>query len=430
MKMIEQCEYYFDSEEIMLGQRDDISYKQGKMEMIKVNETFQYISMIKTIKNILNKDEMRNLIDNSENNLVFKPHHFSHSGFWTEKSHLRLLLFYDELEVNNPLAETAGVYKIGMFYFTILNLTRKFNSDLKNIFLVAIIFSEDIKKYGINRVLERIIIDIKELEINGIQTNNKLYKASIAQCVGDNLGIHQLFNLKCCFIGNNICHLCDANTERIQLEFNENAYERKTKEIYEENLVQVLSNNENRKVFGVNDKCMLNELRYFHTSNNYSFDLTHDLWEGVVQIELSLILSRYIFVDKIFDFEFLNSRIVSFKYGVTDSANRPSPLKIDSKKTKKIKVNQKAAKIKCLFRYLPFIIGDKIEQENRYWQLYTILSRIVDILYSNNLTLEIIAQLEWLVEDHHHLFKQLFNTVTLKKAPQHDTLWDCTQKSW
>lgn len=34
--------------------------------------------------------------------------------------------------------------------------------------------------------------------------------ASIAQVVADNLGLHQLFSLKANFIGDNICHLCDA----------------------------------------------------------------------------------------------------------------------------------------------------------------------------------------------------------------------------
>ena len=60
----------------------------------------------------------------------------------------RLIFYYDKIEVKNPLGDAAGVYKITQFYFTILNLTRKNNSRLNNIFFVASCFSEDIKKYG------------------------------------------------------------------------------------------------------------------------------------------------------------------------------------------------------------------------------------------------------------------------------------------
>ena len=66
----------------------------------------------------------------------------------TNNINLKLLFYYDGSQMTNALGDTDGVYKCGMFYFSIENLTRKHNSCLKNIFLIAIMFVQDIKIYG------------------------------------------------------------------------------------------------------------------------------------------------------------------------------------------------------------------------------------------------------------------------------------------
>jgi hypothetical protein len=124
---------------------------------------------------------------------------------------IRILFYFDEIEVKNPLGSAAGVYKVGQFYFSILNLTRKHNSSLKNIFCIASAFNEDLKTYGFNRILEPIITDLKFLEKNGITIKNETFFASIFQVDAD-LGLHQIFGIKCCFRGENLCHLCNASS--------------------------------------------------------------------------------------------------------------------------------------------------------------------------------------------------------------------------
>ena len=56
--------------------------------------------------------------------------------------------------------------------------------------------------------------ELNDVEKSGkeirICDSTKKYYASIAQVVGDNLGIHQIFGIKQCFRGENICHLCNA----------------------------------------------------------------------------------------------------------------------------------------------------------------------------------------------------------------------------
>ena len=45
---------------------------------------------------------------------------------------------------------------------------------------------------------------------------------------------------------------------------------------------------------GIFKSCVLNQSPNYHILDNYAFDLTHDLWLGVVQYELSLVLTSLI----------------------------------------------------------------------------------------------------------------------------------------
>ncbi len=229
-----------------------------------------------------------------------------------------------------------------MFYFTITNLSRKYYSKLQNIFLVAASHSDDLKVYGYNKVLEIIMADIKKIEKVGFKLGSEVYYGSIAQCIGDNLGIHQIFGIKQIFWGKRICHLCDASTEKAQERFKEKDF-------------QIMDTTEHKKLIEerIYSISALNQSAYYNILENYAFDLTHDLWLGVVPLEISLVLTSLI-GDKILNFDLINSRIKYFEYGIIDSKNKPNLLNwCDSK----IKIKQKAAKMTCLFKVLPFIIG-------------------------------------------------------------------------
>ena len=100
-------------------------------------------------------------------------------------------------------------------------------------------------------------------------------------------------------------------------------------------------------------KCALTESGYFYITDNYGFDLTHDLWLGIIPLKISLVLTSFL-DNGFFDIELINSRIKSFNYGSNDIKNKPNLLFISEKM---VKCKQKAAKMSCLFKLLPFIIG-------------------------------------------------------------------------
>jgi hypothetical protein len=134
------------------------------------------------------------------------------------------------------------------------------------------------------------------------------------------------------------------------------------------------------------------------------------LWQGVVPLELSL-LFKHLIKQNSFELEFLNMRLSSFSYLGTDRLNKPNPILRMADKT--IKVQQKAAKMACLFRVLPFVIADKISITDEHWQLYLILSKIIDIVYTREISFGVSHELELLVRDN---FKSLHPEITLKKT--------------
>ena len=192
-------------------------------------------------------------------------------------------------------------------------------------------------------------------------------------------------------------------------------FERKTKEMYSQKIREISKDPSKCSTYGIHGPCALNELKFFHTSNNYSLDIMHDIYEGVVPYELCLILKIFMYEKKFFTLNFLNERILLFNYGKLEIKNRPGSIMMDSQKNGSLKIKQKAAKMSCLLRFIPFLIGDKIPEDDPHWNLFCLLSRIVDFVISKNLSLSNTFQLDTLVEEHHLVFKILFPLENLKK---------------
>ena len=96
---------------------------------------------------------------------------------------VQIFLYFDELELCNPLGSKRSIHKIGAykpcipdnfvldisflcagaFYFTLGNISPKYRSKLKSIQLLALVKNSLIKKYGMNSVLEPIVKDLKAL---------------------------------------------------------------------------------------------------------------------------------------------------------------------------------------------------------------------------------------------------------------------------
>jgi len=102
----------------------------------------------------------------------------------------------------------------------------------------------------------------------------------------------------------------------------------------------------------------------------------HDLFEGVVDLDLFLCIRHMINVLKWFSLGYLNRRIRQFAYIGEDAANKPSPVNLEGDR-----LGGHAVQNWCLFRMLTLLVGDKIKDASEeVWQLYLLLKCIVELV--------------------------------------------------
>jgi hypothetical protein len=198
LKLINHQKNYVKSQTKHYDARLERVQKKGVSQFVVKSDSFEYISIIDTVKRLLNDDqyclEIRNNNSKNASNNV-RPMYNDLVPFWNNENTLKIILFHDEIELANPLGDASCVYKLDNYYFKILNLSSRHNSMLKNIHCIASTFSDDIKKNGNDPILKSIVQEVKILETQGVLINNTKYYGSIYQVCGDNLGIHQIFGL-------------------------------------------------------------------------------------------------------------------------------------------------------------------------------------------------------------------------------------------
>jgi len=129
----------------------------------------------------------------------------------------------------------------------------------------------------------------------------------------------------------------------------------------------------------------------------------HDVLEGVIPIVLKVCL-RGLIAEKIFILKVFNDRLQQFRFGHNDRKNVPPVIPLSFPKSS---IPGSAAQIWCLFRNLAFIIGYLVPSSSKYWSLYILCRKMIEIIFAPSVTVSQIAYLDLLVSQHHTLLLQL-----------------------
>ena len=62
----------------------------------------------------------------------------------------------------------------------------------------------------------------------------------------------------------------------------------------------------------------------------------------------------------------------------------------------------------CLGKFLPLIIGTLVPDDDKHWKLFSLLLDIIDIVFASKTTVNTIAVLEGLIEEHHSTFVNIY----------------------
>lgn len=348
--------------------------------------------------------------------------HFKENAFLsTESVTISLLLYIDDFEVCNPLGTSRRKHKITAVYWVLANVPPQFRATLKSIYLALLCKAVDVKKYGYEAVLQPLLKDLVQLEEEGlfIPVFARKIKGTVVSIIADNLGAHSICGFVESFSGSYICRFCLGQLPEFQeKEVRTGSFKARTKEEHSLHLQAVLESPRLTHCFGVKRQCALTDkLKHFHVLSGYPPDLLHDLFEGIVPLELALCLNVLI-KKKYFTLIQLNDLIRLFTYKWTDKTDSPQPVPFNFASRRSIGGN--AHENWSLLRLLPLIIGFKVPESEPAWHLIMDLKDIVELVVSPIHTDDTIRYLDTKISEHRHRYLQVFPEARL--LPKHHFL--------
>ncbi|KAJ1521727.1 hypothetical protein ONE63_003368 [Megalurothrips usitatus] len=226
---------------------------------------------------------------------------------------------------------------------------------------------------------------------------------------GDNAGYHAIQGFFECFTASYYCRFCEM--------FKEVCKRRRVSVPY--NLLRTVDNyrydvnTNNVTLTGVKELCVWNEIPSYHCIVNFSCDIMHDLFEGVLKYDVCKILFSSINDMGYFSVETPCERVNGFNYGPLEQGNKPPTRRFSFDRFLNCSLNLSASKMICLTRYLGEMVGDLIPEGNSAWKLYLLLHDILDIIMCPVVEPGIDIHLSTLISEHHR-YVNLFGDLKPK----------------
>lgn len=276
----------------------------------KKKHTFQYVPLLESLQKILNiKVILDKIIENHRGqqdidldpSLEFRSPedglHFKENSFLNaEELRISLRLYVDDFETCNPLGTSRKKHKLCGVYWVLGNLPPGSHSALSSIYLAVLCKSVNVKTYGYHKVLEPLLQDVKILEDHGVYVPllGKSLKGTVLSIVADNLGAHGIVGFIESFSGDFFCRFCTGKSCEIQSYcVASDAFNLRTREDHADHVKSACENN--RHCFGVKRECVFTRtLSHFHVVSGFPPDVAHDIFEGIVSVELAYCLSSMI----------------------------------------------------------------------------------------------------------------------------------------
>ncbi|XP_074096554.1 uncharacterized protein LOC141525814 isoform X1 [Cotesia typhae] len=399
-----------------VGDKKIIGLKEIKLTMIRPQDSLKlFLELPGVFKTIFNYQNQ--LIEESKNSPRTVFRNIVQGSLWKSliEKHdkkdiiLPLTMFFDDLETGNPLGSHAGVNKLGAVYISIPTIPPNLSSRLENILLTLLFYSKHRSVLGNEAVFKKLISDFKDLEETGIKicVNNKEInvKFIVVTFAGDNLGFNSILGFFESFKATYFCRICLTKKSDSEAGVTEDNTIIRKKEDYDKHIKETIN---------IKELCVWHNLPNFHAYENWSFDVMHDLMEGIDRYSMALIIDNFIQLN-FFSLEQLNSRIKCFLYGDLETV---PPSIIDSHLKNKYVV-MSASEMLSLVRNFCFIVGDLVPRNHEIWQYYISLLEINEILTSQTFTQELLEYLENIITEHHIQFQKLFGE---KLKPKHHFL--------
>jgi len=414
---------FVEPQEILLG----TELKEIKGHMTEVKSYGYYIPLQKTLQALLNLREVRTA--------VLTPHYSgsrfmkdvcdgtyirTHPLFAKNPNALAIVLNHDDMEVVNPLGSHVKKRKLAMFYISLANIPPEFRSKLVTIQLAAIARSKDLRKFGVEKLLEDFVTTINELQCTGIKfkigPSEHLVHGTLVMAPCDTLAAQWIGGFKE-GVGFAVkpCRTCEVmQTEAKQsfiLGFEERTLAKHMERLQDLESISKKSKEYWSKMWGINARSVLCKIENFPLNQCLVHDPMHILTEGIVPYEVALMLHDFIYVKKYFTLNYLNNQIDGFPYSYLDKFNKPE--RIERKHILDKKLKQTSASILTLCYIMPFLIGEKVREDDEMWKNFVRIAQITILATSPYADLDTVGQLDQLVSSHHYKFQEIYPTESI-----------------
>ena len=263
-------------------------------------------------------------------------------------------------------------------YYSLGNLDASVRSSIDTIQLVLLCKQKYLKNnVDINKFFHPLIKDLKRIENEGVDLgrNFGVKKGSVVFILGDNLGSHMIGGFTTNFSAvEYYCRYCFANRTDLKLDkINPQFYEHRNRNNYKVDCNIMSENPELSNSHGIKSNSIFNELRYFHVVDpGLPPCIGHDLFEGVVKVDLNLILNKIILEYHWFTYDQLNLWIKRFKFLNPESLDKPC---YQSSKC----ISGHAVQVWTLLRMIPLLVPfGRVQHENKFWNLLLLLREVVN----------------------------------------------------
>jgi len=402
-KKFETSGYYIKCNDYIIGSYFEDKIIEGKIRKKKCDVKVTFIPMRKILQSFLSLPEVLKIILDYMDGLSKEQgviSNFIQGELWQQKVHLffkkktvlPLFLYYDDVEVCNPLGSHASIRKLGAVFYSIPCLPPQFVSQLENIFVVLLFHSIDRNQFSNTSIFTNFVDEINYLQKEGLEIQTRegsfhIYFA-LGLILGDNLGLISALGFTESFNATYFCRLCKMSKNDSHSCSVEKADLLRTEQNYNNDLLL-----NNTRETGIKENSIWNKINYFHVTANAAIDKMHDFDEGVYKYGMGHILYYYIYDIKNISLNTLNQRLKGFDYASNNITNRPPPLREDEVRKKKLSFS--ASEMSNFLHLFPFIVGEDVSHDE-IWEYYLILRKIHDLVNAKYLQEECV-ELAWSV---------------------------------
>lgn len=404
---------------VMLGERFAMRKVRGKMRMKKIPVFGYYVPFLQCVQRLLSMPEIAELLENKEfgvkQDVQDGVYIQSHEYFKLHPDALLFSLYCDDFEIANPIGTHRVVHKLVVYYFQLLNIPPMYRSRLSSIQLVAVAKTNDVKKFGHEKLMQNFVSDLLKLRA-GVRWRQQVCYGMLVYVTADTLAAQAIGGFKE-GVGSakKPCRVCEISSDEIAIYHRENLV-RLRDELEHRDRCDILANLSKQaqiywsKEYGVVKRTFLHDIPGFAITRCIVNDPMHVLLEGIDKVEVALLLRYLIKEAKLFDFDTLNAAIRNYAYSDHEAGDKPQEIR--AQELEGVCLRQTAASMKVLMFTLPYLIGKFIPRDNQHWLNFILLLQINILCFSTVVSQRSCNVLEELIYQHNKAFVSLYPDQT------------------